>query len=118
VAWGPLCYASAVSIVRGGSSRCALQIAVSLAHVYGAALYYSTCYVEYAHRRVSYSRPEFLYFWVYYVALNAPWVVVPAAILFTSIRNVRRVSTALAEAESTLRLSRQVHERAEPKKTR
>ncbi|ROT35929.1 hypothetical protein SODALDRAFT_328313 [Sodiomyces alkalinus F11] len=23
------------------------------------------------------SRPEFLYFWVYYVGFNAPWVVVP-----------------------------------------
>jgi len=51
---------------------------VSLAHLYGVALYYSTCYAEQFYRGVSYSRPETLYFWGYYVGFNAPWVVVPA----------------------------------------
>lgn len=76
--WGPLCFATAVSISRGGGLRHPLQIIVSMAHLYGVALYYSTCYVDERYRGLVYSRPEFLYFWVYYVGFNAPWVIVPA----------------------------------------
>lgn len=76
--WGPLCFATAVSIARGGSLRHPLQIILSLAHLYGVALYYSTCYFNERYKGLVYSRPEFLYFWVYYVGFNAPWVVVPA----------------------------------------
>lgn len=50
---------------------------MSVAHLYGVALYYSTCYAEEAYKGVVYSRPEFLYFWVYYVGFNAPWVFIP-----------------------------------------
>lgn len=76
--WGPLCFATTVSISRGGGLRYPLQIIVSMAHLYGVALYYSTCYVNEKYRGLVYSRPEFLYFWVYYVGFNAPWVIVPA----------------------------------------
>lgn len=44
-----------------------------VAHLYGVALYYLTNWAE----GVSYSRPEVLYFWVYYVGFNAPWATVP-----------------------------------------
>ena len=37
------------------------------------ALYYLTNWAE----GVSYSRPEALYYWVYYVGLNLPWAIVP-----------------------------------------
>lgn len=47
-------------------------------HLYGVALYYSTSLTERAMVGTMHSRPEFLYFWVYYVGFNAPWVVVPA----------------------------------------
>jgi hypothetical protein len=53
------------------------QAAVSVAHLYGAALYYGTCgFAEHIRGEV-YSRPEFLYYWVYYAGMNAPWGVVP-----------------------------------------
>jgi len=77
--WGPLSFATAICIARGSSLRYPLQIIVSLAHLYGVALYYSTCYAEHLYRGVSYSRPEILYFWGYYAGFNAPWVVVPAS---------------------------------------
>jgi hypothetical protein len=32
----------------------------------------------------SYSRPEFLYFWVYYVGFNAPWAIVPLGIIYVT----------------------------------
>ncbi|KAK7733889.1 hypothetical protein SLS53_008039 [Cytospora paraplurivora] len=51
---------------------------VSVAHLYGVALYYSTCYVNEKYRGLVYGRPEFLYYWIYYVGFNAPWVIVPA----------------------------------------
>ncbi len=76
--WGPLCFVTAACIAKGHSGiRYPLQIVLSTAHLYGVALYYATCYAENLYRGVSYSRPEPLYFWVYYVGFNAPWVVVP-----------------------------------------
>jgi hypothetical protein len=41
-------------------------------------LYYGTCGFTEHMRGVSYSRPEGLYYWGYYVGMNAPWVVVPS----------------------------------------
>jgi cholestenol delta-isomerase len=46
-------------------------------HLYGVALYYGTCGFAEHMRGLSYSRPETLYYWGYYVGMNAPWVVVP-----------------------------------------
>lgn len=53
-------------------------------HLYGVALYYGTCFFEYHYKGISHSRPEFLYYWVYYLGLNAAWVVVPAGEYLTS----------------------------------
>lgn len=47
------------------------------AHLYGVALYYLTNWNEWSIGGVQCSRPEFLYFWVYYVGFNLPWAVVP-----------------------------------------
>lgn len=77
ILWGPLSFATAVSYAHTGRLRHPLSIIVSTAHLYGVALYYSTCYAEELYKGIVYSRPEFLYFWVYYVGFNAPWVIVP-----------------------------------------
>lgn len=50
-----------------------------IGHLYGVVLYYSTSLTELYFNGVSHSRPEFLYFWVYYVGFNGPWVVVPTS---------------------------------------
>lgn len=78
VVWGPLSFATALSTARRGTLRHPLQIIVSVGHLYGVALYYGTCYAKESFEGVVYSRPEFQYFWVYYVGFNAPWVLVPA----------------------------------------
>ncbi|PSR83642.1 Emopamil binding protein-domain-containing protein [Coniella lustricola] len=78
--WGPLSFATALSVARTGPWRHPLQIIVSVAHLYGVALYYSTCYAQEQLNGVAYSRPEFQYYWVYYVGFNAPWVIVPAGV--------------------------------------
>ena len=37
---------------------------------------------------ISYSRPEPLYFWGYYIGFNAPWVFIPAWLLWGTARDV------------------------------
>lgn len=49
------------------------MIIISLGQIYGDVLYYATCYLEgFVH-----SRPEWLYFWVYFVFVNSLWIVIP-----------------------------------------
>jgi cholestenol delta-isomerase len=55
-----------------------LQMIMCVGHLFGVTLYYGTCFFEYRYMGISHSRPEFLYYWVYYLGLNAAWVVVPA----------------------------------------
>lgn len=72
-AWGPLALLTLLAIIRDHPARHPSQIVICTAHLYGVALYYLTNWAE----GVSYSRPEFLYYWVYYAGMNAPWVIVP-----------------------------------------
>ncbi|KAK7970256.1 ebp domain-containing protein [Apiospora saccharicola] len=88
--WGPLSFACAASIVMNSHLRHPLQIIMCMAHLYGVAMYYSTSLVETHFTCLAHSRPEFLYFWVYYVGFNLPWAVVPACLLFDSVNTLRR----------------------------
>lgn len=73
---GPLCFVATHGILRNKPWRWALSLVVSVCQVYGDLLYYGTCFLEgFVH-----SRPEPLYFWVYFVLLNALWVVIPACV--------------------------------------
>lgn len=76
-AWGPLSWLTLFAILRDSPFRHVGQVIVCTAHLYGVALYYGTNWGDYRASGVSYSRPEVLYYWVYYVGLNAPWAVVP-----------------------------------------
>ncbi|KAJ0366721.1 hypothetical protein COL154_003601 [Colletotrichum chrysophilum] len=75
--WGPLCWSIVVAIAKRSTLRYPLTIIMCVGHLYGVVLYYSTSLTEYFLHGVSHSRPEFLYFWVYYIGFNGPWVVVP-----------------------------------------
>ncbi|KAH9884484.1 Emopamil binding protein-domain-containing protein [Xylariomycetidae sp. FL2044] len=101
--WGPLCLANALSIVVASPLRHGLRILACMAHLYGVALYYatSTCDSYLAGRR-SHSRPEALYFWVYYVGFNLPWAIIPAFLLVDSLRTVTRAMQALDKIHETL----------------
>lgn len=68
---------TALAILRNSPSRHLIQTILNTAHLYGVALYYLTNFIEYRFHGTSYSRPEFLYFWVYYIGFNTPWAVVP-----------------------------------------
>ncbi|ORY69848.1 Emopamil binding protein-domain-containing protein [Pseudomassariella vexata] len=88
--WGPLCFACAVCIVTDSYLRHPLQIIMCIGHLYGVALYYATSLIETHFSGRSHSRPEFLYFWVYYVGLNLPWAIIPTILLGGSIRTIAR----------------------------
>ncbi|WQF75478.1 Putative emopamil-binding protein [Colletotrichum destructivum] len=89
VIWGPLSWAIVVALARGSHMRHPLQIVMCVGHLYGVVLYYSTSLTELYITGVSHSRGEFLYFWVYYIGFNAPWVVVPAILLFQSVKQIK-----------------------------
>lgn len=86
--WAPLCLLIIICIVRKHSMRHPLQVIMCVGHLYGVALYYGTCFFEYHYKGISHSRPEFLYYWVYYLGLNAAWVVVPAVYLLNSVGKI------------------------------
>ncbi|KAH8164664.1 hypothetical protein CIB48_g3594 [Xylaria polymorpha] len=100
--WGPLCLANAIATARNSPSRHALRIIACVAHLYGVALYYATSQCEFYFTGRSHSRPEFIYFWVYYVGFNLPWAIVPAFLLVDSAKAVTRAMRALDKADATL----------------
>lgn len=77
--WGPLSYLTALCILRSSPFRYPLQSIVSLAHIYGDALYLSTTLVDMQTRGISYSRPEAYYFWFYLIILNSIWLLIPGS---------------------------------------
>lgn len=91
-AWGPLCPLAAWAVMTQRPWRWALTLIVSLGQLYGDVLYYATCYLEgFVH-----SRPEWLYFWFYFVIINAIWIVIPSSIIFFSFK---KISAAVRSAE-------------------
>ncbi|KAI6375749.1 hypothetical protein MCOR25_002909 [Pyricularia grisea] len=86
--WGPCCIATAFCITTRRNLRYPLSIIVCMAHLYGVTLYYATSFADMQMKGVAHSRPEFLYFWVYFVGMNLPWAIVPLVILGASIRKI------------------------------
>ncbi|KAL6359445.1 hypothetical protein LRP88_06866 [Fusarium phalaenopsidis] len=97
LAWGPLCLFTVAGIIHGSRSRHVAQVIVCTAHAYGVALYYLTNFNESRMHGVAYSRPETLYFWIYYVGFNFPWAVVPLVLLRDSWRQIGSAFAALEE---------------------
>ncbi|KPM36253.1 hypothetical protein AK830_g10319 [Neonectria ditissima] len=99
-AWGPISLLTVRGIVTNSRSRHVAQLIVCVAHLYGVALYYLTNWVEGQMYGVVYSRPEVLYYWVYYVGFNMPWVIVPAVLLWDSWQQIVCAFAALEEKEA------------------
>jgi cholestenol delta-isomerase len=110
--WGPLCIATVVSIVRDSPMRHPLQVIVCVGHLYGVALYFSSCFAEMYLRGVSHSRPEFLYFWVYFVGFNLPWAVIPSVLLVSSFKTLHKAMAVMMQVEAAL--GRKQHKAIQP----
>ena len=77
---GPMCLLAVYGILQSKPWKYPLMVVLSVCQIYGDVLYYGTCYLEgFVH-----SRPEMLYFWVYFVLLNALWIVIPGIVLVYS----------------------------------
>jgi hypothetical protein len=74
----PLSYLMVFLIVTASPYRTAVQIMVCFGHMYSDTLYYATSGLDYYLHGVNHCRPEAYYFWVYYVAMNGVWIIVPA----------------------------------------
>ncbi|KAG6017932.1 hypothetical protein E4U41_004094 [Claviceps citrina] len=101
VAWGPLSWLTCLAILRGSPSRHTIQVIVCTAHLYGVALYYGTNWGDFRASGVSYSRPEAQYYWLYYVALNAPWAIMPLVLLRDSYMQTAVAFRALQAHKTT-----------------
>ncbi|KAI0128446.1 Emopamil binding protein-domain-containing protein [Xylariales sp. AK1849] len=100
--WGPLSFLTALSIATASHLRHPLQIIMCMAHLYGVALYYATSLVETYFTGRAHSRPEFVYFWVYYVGFNLPWAVLPLFLLKDSLETITRKLESLDAVQAGL----------------
>lgn len=114
--WGPLSCLTYLAIIKSHSSRHFLQTILCTAHLYGVALYYYTNYLDYKFTGVSYSRPEFLYYWVYYVGFNFPWVIVPFYLLLDSLGQIMGTFEALQNIKEVMMTLKKVEEEKQRQK--
>lgn len=73
----PLSYSMVYLIATSSPYRAPVQIMVCFGHIYSDSLYYATSFLDHHLRGVNHCRLEPYYFWVYYVGMNAVWIVVP-----------------------------------------
>lgn len=83
--WFPILGRYAIS--KGKSYSYVLQLAISLGQLYGTAVYFITSYLEGDH----FAATPF-YYYAYYIAANASWVVIPTLI---SIRCWKKICAAV-----------------------
>ncbi|KAH8602305.1 EBDP2, emopamil-binding protein [Bisporella sp. PMI_857] len=93
--WGPLCFVVAGMVTTNHALRHPLQIIVCVGQIYGLILYYATSMFDHYYQGISYSRPEFLYFWFYYFFMNFIWMVFPGLLLVSSVRTIAKAFTTL-----------------------
>lgn len=115
--WGPICFFVAAFITTSHPLRHPLQIIVCVGQIYGLILYYATSMFDHYYNEVTYSRPEFLYFWGYYFFMNFIWMVIPgsrfaflfkgarltlcAVLLVSSVRTIAKAFKALEKVEKS-----------------
>jgi cholestenol Delta-isomerase len=75
--WGPLSLLMTYLIVQRSPWRHAVQIVVSGGQFYGDALYFMTSFFEEWRNGLTYSRPEPIYYWGFFVGMNVVWLVIP-----------------------------------------
>ncbi len=118
---GPLCFVIVYGIIKQKSWRYTLQLLVSFGQLYGDVLYFATTYLEgmstflltqcwsfdikgdiksqcllCCTAGLVHSRPEWLYFWFYFVFVNSIWVVIPAIVMIVA---ARKISAAITLAD-------------------
>lgn len=68
--------------MTNNSYRYPLQALVSLGQAYGCVLYYAIAMFDLSLSNIHYSRPEVMYFWIYFVAINSFWIFIPGGMRY------------------------------------
>lgn len=92
---GPACFAAVYGTLHRKPWAWTLQIMISLGQIYGDVLYYATTVLE----GLIHSRPEWLYFWFYFVFVNAIWIAIPSCVIYNA---ATRISAAVASQQRSL----------------
>ncbi|KAI8367282.1 Emopamil-binding protein [Blakeslea trispora] len=77
--WGPLCIASAYYILKGSQRQYTFQSLASMCHLFSCTIYYIVDLPEAIN-----CDPSPIYFWVYFIGFNAPWILVPLYLISQS----------------------------------
>ncbi|XP_066566062.1 3-beta-hydroxysteroid-Delta(8),Delta(7)-isomerase [Amia ocellicauda] len=89
-AWGPLSVWTVLAFLYNKPYRFVLQLVVSLGQLYGDVLYFYTEYRDgFSHSEMGHP----LYFWFYFVFMNALWIIIPSLLILDAWRHL---STAQA----------------------
>ncbi|XP_032626058.1 3-beta-hydroxysteroid-Delta(8),Delta(7)-isomerase [Chelonoidis abingdonii] len=91
-AWGPLSLWTVLAFLQRQPHRYVLQLVVSLGQLYGDVLYFYTEYREgFAHSEMWHP----LYFWFYFVFMNALWIIIPSILLLDAWGHLSAAQRAL-----------------------
>jgi len=80
-----MCFIVAFFITTSHPLRHPLQIIVCVGQIYGLILYYATSMFDHYYMKITYSRPEVLYFWGYYFFMNFIWMVFPGSMCIPNL---------------------------------
>ncbi|XP_020832088.1 3-beta-hydroxysteroid-Delta(8),Delta(7)-isomerase [Phascolarctos cinereus] len=104
--WGPLSLWAVGAFLQQRPERFLLQLVISLGQLYGDVLYFLTEYRDgFQHGELGHP----LYFWFYFVFLNALWIIVPSALLLDAWRQLV-LAQSLADVAAGPQAWRRQHE--------
>ncbi|KAJ8662935.1 hypothetical protein O0I10_001111 [Lichtheimia ornata] len=82
--WGPLCFMAARAIWKQSPQQYLWQLMASMAHLFSTVLYFVMDWPQ----GFPNCDPHPLYFWIYFVAFNSPWLIVPALLFKQSLHAI------------------------------
>ncbi|KAI9252086.1 Emopamil binding protein-domain-containing protein [Sporodiniella umbellata] len=85
VIYGPLCILTAYFVVLKSKQQYVFQLIVSVCHMASCIHYYLAELPNASH-----CDPSPIYFWGYFVLMNAPWIIVPAMCIIQSYKHIQR----------------------------
>nr|XP_060494147.1 3-beta-hydroxysteroid-Delta(8),Delta(7)-isomerase [Panthera onca] len=101
--WGPLSLWVVIAFLRQQPLRFVLQLVVSVGQIYGDVLYFLTEHRDgFQHGELGHP----LYFWFYFVFMNALWLVLPGILVLDSVKQLAHAQSML-DAKATKGKSKQ-----------
>ena len=94
---GPLAFLAVYAFLNKSPYRYVVQLVLSLFQLYGDVLYFSTEVLD-GFTHGPFGHP--LYFWFYFVFLNAFWIVVPFACIVESWLNLSAVQSEVDQQDT------------------